>query len=51
MVVGGFVWLRLFELDRTCFGCFQVVFDCSGLCWIVLGCFGCNKFFKFLNVV
>ena len=44
---GGFVWLRLFEIVRTCSGCFRlflIVLDCVGL-------FGCKTFFKLFNVV
>ena len=32
----GFGCLSVFELVLCC----VVVFDCSGLCWIVLSCFG-----------
>ena len=36
-VVGGFVWVRLFDLVQTCFGCnklFLIVLDCFGLFWL-----------------
>ena len=44
MVVGGFVWVRLFELVRTCSGSLRLFL-------IVLGYFGCNKLFKLFNDV
>ena len=36
VLVGGFVWVRLFKLVRTCSGCFSffIVLDCVGLLWL-----------------
>ena len=36
-MVGGFVWVRLFKLVRTCSGCFSfslIVLDCVELFWL-----------------
>ena len=36
-MVGGFVWVRLFKLVRTCSGGFSFflnVLDCVGLFWL-----------------
>ena len=52
MVVGGFVWVRLFELDRTCFGCSRlclIVQGCVGLGWavlVVISCSSCSMLYK-----
>ena len=48
MVVGGFVWVRLFELVRTCLGClrlFLIVRGDVGLCWAVLVAKSCSNCF------
>ena len=40
-MVGGFVWVRLFEFVRTRSGCFSFF-----LFSVVLGGFGCNLLFQ-----
>ena len=42
-MVGGFVWVQLFELVRTCFGCFGFFLDCSGLGWAVVVAISCSS--------
>ena len=53
MVVGGFVWVRLFELVRTCFGSFRFVLialGCVGLCWAVVVVTSCSRCLRMYRV-
>ena len=53
VVVGGFVWVRLFELVRTCFGSFRFVLialGCVGLCWAVVVVTSCSRCLRMYRV-